>query len=303
MPGGDSIYGDSSSSSSGTDYGKWISAALAAYGAYNNSKDQKARNTFNAQPQTTTSSITRSPFMSEQLQSVLPYIMQEAQRVYSDRMNFSHKTPGDFSPFAAALAHLGTGGSGTQSFGSAPSGSLPIGATGSSGFSTPSSSGDPGVRGSGDAMESTLNDFNARGNNLDMLTDQQKADSAFHPTPEQVKSFLEGAGGAVGGMAGGLANTVVPGAGLLIAGQGKKYGAEAGGAVADWLNKYLNSDAPTAGPWGTGDVVRGKNGYGFARNWASGADAGNSNPWANSGIGGGGGGLGNQGIWSLGELY
>lgn len=103
----------------------WVTAAAAVVGgisAYQQSKSQEKIAKMAAKGSTTT----RTPYMAERINPVIPYIMSDAQRIYENRMKTYGLPAGDFSPIAQQLAGIPAdyNGVGNQHFaGPAPYGS------------------------------------------------------------------------------------------------------------------------------------------------------------------------------------
>lgn len=96
-------------------WGALLSAAIGAYASYDAAKEQKKVAKEAAKGTTTT----RTPYMNDALQSIIPYLMKEQQGTYERRMQQYGSKAGDFSPFAALLAGVPQGYTGVHQQGGA----------------------------------------------------------------------------------------------------------------------------------------------------------------------------------------
>lgn len=97
-------------------WGAILSAAIGAYSSYDAAKEQKKVAKEAAKGTTTT----RTPYMNDAIQSIIPYLMKEQQGTYERRMGQYGAKAGDFSPFASLLAGVPQGYTGVQQQGGAP---------------------------------------------------------------------------------------------------------------------------------------------------------------------------------------
>lgn len=97
-------------------WGALLSAAIGAYASYDAASEQKKAAKEAAKGTTTT----RTPYMNDALQSIIPYLMKEQQGTYERRMGQYGAKAGDFSPFASLLAGVPQGYTGVQQQGGAP---------------------------------------------------------------------------------------------------------------------------------------------------------------------------------------
>lgn len=84
--------------------------ATTAYSAYDaNQKQKKAANAqkkFAANPANRMSSAYRTPYQNQYIQQIVPYILQEAQGIYSQRQGMHGRSPGDFTQIQNILGGL-----------------------------------------------------------------------------------------------------------------------------------------------------------------------------------------------------
>lgn len=97
-------------------WGAILSAAIGAYASYDAANEQK-KLAKEARKGTTT---TRTPYMNDAIQSIVPYLMKEQQGTYERRMGQYGAKAGDFSPFASLLAGVPQGYTGVSGPGGAP---------------------------------------------------------------------------------------------------------------------------------------------------------------------------------------
>mgnify|MGYP001315058773 CR=1 FL=1 len=180
----------------------WLKVLAAAYSAFQNQKEKQSIAKQMSAPQIQSVTSTKTPYMNPQIQAILPYIMNEAQRIYQSREKFAGGTPANFSPFQTQLNAMkpedwlkgqGIGGINTdQAAGSYGSG----GSIGGSATGIGSGAG---------------SDFNVRGAALDPLTEEQHRAGAYEVSMDDLKKLGSGLAGlvpsiATGGLAG-LAGT------------------------------------------------------------------------------------------------
>lgn len=99
-------------------WGAILSAAVQAYSAYDAARENEKVAKERAKERSGTT--TRTPYYNDAIQSIVPYLLGEQQKVYESRQGIAGIKPGDFSPFASVLGKIPQGYTGVSVPGGSP---------------------------------------------------------------------------------------------------------------------------------------------------------------------------------------